>query len=357
MPDANLTLIRKNGGTVAAYDDAVVFHSAIGHDYSGQKRGVVLKGIGNEFVGYFPGGRSLRVQSGMGILYGRQFRIPDGQYVELTMPSAARKVLVYVEVKITANSEEVAVKAVSGSGPDDVPTIGDTDISKYATGTATMPLYIINWSGIGYLGHTDLREVREPGEAESARSMGADGTLDGTPVSSLVEANGTGYCIRAREAAHAATTERVNGQPISDKLEVGSSKACSIATFAVGTINDQSANISLNSGKTYYPCKVTGEIVGLLINGTVTGYRTDIGVYGFVPGAGLNFYLVDEDNIGNQNVSSISYKQGSAPVALVSCQRVTGGQYNGYLSVTVQSLINSIDTISLSITVMQKGVF
>lgn len=354
MADANLTLIRKNGGTVTAYDDAVVFHSAIGHDYSGAKRGVVLKGIGNQLGYTRTGGRNFRVLSGMGMLYGRQFRIPDGQYVDLTLPSAARKVLIYVEVSITQNAETVQVRSVSGSSPTETPTIGNADIYANATGVATMPLYLVTWSGTDMTGIEDLREIREPGEAEKARSIASTGTIDGTLVSALVEPNNTGYCVKAREAAHAETTEKVNGQPISNKLEVGASKSCKIATFAKGTISD-SSGMTINQTKTYEICSVIEDIRGLIVSGSVQGYRTDVMVMGFVPAQGLNFYIVDEDNIGNQNVAGISYRQGSAPVALVNISRSTAGQTYGKLIATITCLIQSISSISLSITAMQGG--
>lgn len=96
-----LKLIRKNNQTeVTAYDDATIFHLAKGHDVLTLKNGGIFKGVYNSF-GYILDrvNRKFILKSGMGMLYGRQFELPDNDTMEFSLATATSNsfTTIYVE--------------------------------------------------------------------------------------------------------------------------------------------------------------------------------------------------------------------------------------------------------------------
>lgn len=186
-----IRLIRStNSGEVTVFDDAVVFHNAKGHDYTGDKRGGVFEKVYNQFNAYIDHKQDkLIIESGMGMLYGRQFELAENETIEISL-NGNDYIVVYVELTINRGSdgydeESIAIKAQYGSSS--YPSIGNTDLVRNRYGSATMELYRVSPKIFGLVRtKNDRRYVYKPGYAEKARMMDANGVINGRKVGNLV---------------------------------------------------------------------------------------------------------------------------------------------------------------------------
>jgi hypothetical protein len=133
-----VTLIRaSNYSGVTAYQDAVLFHLFKGANG-------VIPGVGNEFAAsYSTATKKLTIQSGQGIIYGRQFEIPSGETAELDLSalSSVKYVSVFAELDTRdSGNEVVTIKSLYDSTT--YPTIDPGDnLIQQKTGVARIMLY------------------------------------------------------------------------------------------------------------------------------------------------------------------------------------------------------------------------
>lgn len=331
MPAQDITLIRKNNsGSVTAYDDAVIFHSAIGDDFKGEKRGVVYAGIGNE-LGFSIVGGSVQIKSGMGQLYGRQFQIPSGKTVSVTAGGTQGESgvsIVYIEINCTTNPETIAVKVAKSTSPGIVPTVGNADIYKTPSAVATMPLFQFSYNGQSVSLANDLRNVRKPGVAESALSIPGEGIIYGNVVSNLIE-EGNGYAKKARHADEADTSSKISGVAVSSRLGLKGNNEF----LVVGIVNDWTLSSTLEAGSSvdlmFNQRRSNGLLLGYNIESCLNPYTRPSSsetryASGFV-GCTTVFYLTDEDTVEDMPATGIRYDQNDHCYAKVEVKsdRVT----------------------------------
>jgi hypothetical protein len=317
MSDSDLTLIRKNGGSVSAYDDAVIFHSALGHDYSGATRGIVFQGVHSQF-GYSINlaTKALSILSGMGALYGRQFELADGKTIDISLVNLSSiYFLVYVEINATTNPETISLKTVYGSG---LPSLGNVDIYASSSGVATMPLYMFYWTGSALSLYADYRHIREPGTAEAALSIPGAGVINGNAVSDLVE-EGTGYVKKARSADIGTTALSIGPSGNTNQIDadlrfINKNVRLLVTRRITATFSDEIAEGETRTANWTAP---TGTLLGYLIEVTGTYYST-ISNYSSVPSTNgyvgsevLTFYCTLEDTNAQQPSTGIRYNSTS----------------------------------------------
>lgn len=213
-----LNLIRKNNQTnVTAYHDAVIFHQAKGKSYTGEYNGSVFQGVYNEF-GYRFDINTLKfnLKSGMGMLYGRQFELPDNEEYEIDISSltGTKYISIYVEIDTRdVTNETIAIKAAYGSS--DYPPLSSGNLYQNKQGVSTMELYRF------YFNSRVPSSVRIyprfnyylPGEAETARSLEKSALIYGRRVDSLF-IGGTDYVYHANHANYSDTTYGLRNKDI-----------------------------------------------------------------------------------------------------------------------------------------------
>jgi hypothetical protein len=139
-----LNLIRKNNGVgITAYQDAVLFHLAKGENG-------VIPDVHDEFEASYDGtSKILRVESGMGIAYGRQFEIVPGEEIQFDFSALAgtRYIVIYVEIDLRDPTNEVAsLKSSYASTAYPVIDAGD-DLINVPSGIHRMVLYHVLKTG------------------------------------------------------------------------------------------------------------------------------------------------------------------------------------------------------------------
>ena len=194
-----------NSEPVTAYDDAVIFHSAKGHDYTGNTRGGVFSRVYKEMKQIVDNvNHKFIVQSGQAMLYGRQIELPQNETVEFSLAEfRSQYCIVYIEVKNTLIEANGAIDAETGDPIEDydeltvemklsysslsTPTLGNTDLIANRYGTATMPLFTFFVDAVGtILNVVDKRYIYLPGVAERARSMRGDDIVNNRKLDNLI---------------------------------------------------------------------------------------------------------------------------------------------------------------------------
>jgi len=343
---ADITLIRKNGyDGVTAYDDAAVFHQAIGDAWEGDSRGVVYKGVYKEFaLALNDSAKKLSVQAGYGQLYGREFKLDSGKTYDVTV-AAALYVLVYVQIEITASTESGAIKSI-GSSSNNI-SIGNTDIYKSQTGTATMPLFLAYFNGSAWSILKDYRHIREPGQAESARSIPNSGILNGTKVEDLVE-YGTGYVRKARYSDAAGNALKIgptgNDNDVDSNLAFPnhSGVAMALAGSYLASLSSLAKGVSQPIGWT----EPTGGLVCFIIKATANSGTTSYISNGIIS-TERDVYLYTIDNKWGFPLEGMGYTQGDNSWAKLSLRK--GGA-------TLTALIDGITDVSVTVTIVTMGV-
>lgn len=292
-----MELIRRNGNdTVNAYDDACVFHQAIGDSWDGTSRGVVYKSVYKEFAISFDNtSKKAIVQAGYGQLYGREFRIPTGKsYSTSPTTTSSVYILIYISIAITSTSETGEIKSLSGSSQNI--SIGNTDIYKSQTGTATMPLYTVYWNASSNTWSLikDWRHIREPGVAESALSMSESGVINGNKVSDLVE-YGTGYAKLARYADEAGNATAIGPTGYSNKID---SHLCltdkQIYLISGKEVSGYASTLTNGSSHKFTWDAPTGTIIGYSVNIEATVGGRTLTAAGFIAAEQNSFYCTNE---------------------------------------------------------------
>lgn len=143
-----VNLIRKNNQeNVTAYEDTVLFHLIKGENG-------VLPGVGDLFaLSYNLGTQSMQINSGMGIMYGRQFEIKEGEEVEMDWSalSGVKYISVYVEIDLRDPTTETATfKSTYASGEYPTVSAGDNLITT-TTGVARMLMFWVYRSSSGQM--------------------------------------------------------------------------------------------------------------------------------------------------------------------------------------------------------------
>ncbi len=310
--EANIELIRKNNSSgVTPYHDAVVFHSAIGHDYRGQSKGVVYKGIYNEFA-CAVSGLSVEVRSGMGQLYGRQFVIPAGKKVTVSMTSyASGYVTVFVTIDTSTDPETISITSSwTSTIPGREAVLVGANLYKNETGTSSMPLYTFVITGGDAHVARDYRHIREPGVAEEALSIPGDGRIRNNLVSDLVEEN-SGYAKKARWSDEAGTTSKVSGIPIDSHLFIQGKYGLVNCSTVLGNMTEtipQNGYFQLYRDQT----RGTGVLLGFMWYSYLKIYWSENNVEtvtatGYV-GQMETFYLTKKSNVSQMPSTGICYE-------------------------------------------------
>ena len=310
--EANIELIRKNNSSgVTPYHDAVVFHSAIGHDYRGRSKGVVYKGIYNEFA-YALSGLSVEVRSGMGQLYGRQFVIPAGKKVTVSASSySTGYITVFVTIDASANPETISITSSwSSSSPQIAAVLVGTNLYKNESGTSSMPLYTFRIENGTLIPNRDYRHIREPGVAEEALSIPGDGRIRNNLVSDLVEEN-SGYAKKARWSDEAGTTSKVSGIPIDSHLRIQGKYGIVNCSTVLGNMTatiPQNGYFELSRSQT----RGTGVLLGFMWHSYLRIYWSEnnsetVVATGYVGEMGT-FYLTKKSNVSQMPATGICYE-------------------------------------------------
>jgi hypothetical protein len=359
MSETNtIELIRKNGqASVSAYDDAVIFHAAIGHDWTNSTRGIVFKSVYKEFGWSIDTvNKKLSILAGYGQLYGRQFKLASGLTYDISLATlGATYLLVYVEINASVNPETIAIKTIFGSG---IPSPGNVDIYASASGIATMLLYIFYWTGSSLSLFADYRHIREPGTSESALSIPAEGYINGTLVEDLVE-NGTGYVKKTRVADVATTAASMgpsgNTNQIDENLKF-TNKNCRMLTSHICIFNSSSELASNDSADCIIDSLPTGTIVGFFVNivgERPTGSSTYANFYadGYIANGITEFYCTSEtSNAVTNNNGRITFLQTNP-----SCwAKITIDL--SHKKVTIQALNNNLHSFNITFAILAGGV-
>lgn len=143
-----VNLIRKNNQeNVTAYEDTVLFHLIKGENG-------VLPGVGDLFaLSYDATTQKMTVNSGMGMVYGRQFEIKEGEEVEMDWSALTgiKYISVYVEVDLRDPTNETATfKSTYAASAYPTVAPGNNLIST-TTGVARMLMFWVYRSSTGQM--------------------------------------------------------------------------------------------------------------------------------------------------------------------------------------------------------------
>ena len=145
-----IDFITKNGYEgVTAYDESIIGHFAVG-----EKNGVV-KGVFNEFdcdPSDVWTSSKIEIQSGCGIVYGRQFYIRNGttEEVALTLPSSGSYYYIIYAKMDCVNSLDSTVTIEATYGTSDYPEFpASNNLLEIKNGIAYLPLYKLKLTASG----------------------------------------------------------------------------------------------------------------------------------------------------------------------------------------------------------------
>lgn len=247
ISDTNIRLIRGNGTqNVTPYEDAVVFHSALGslHDHlpslsNRSHTGVqVFSGLSIGKFDYTITGSTVKIGPGRGVIYGRQFVIDAGTFESVTKTDSYQFLHIYIQIDTTTTPETISVRGLTHSSPNF--NLASTDIYKNESGVARCPLFTFECQGtVPKTLITDWREFRLPGVAPRALTLDADATINGVEVSELLDEQ-TGFVKNARHADVATTSP-----------SIGPAGSTGAVKFGEGLMVDGSTTNGLMLAKTY----------------------------------------------------------------------------------------------------------
>ncbi len=280
----SIRLIRcANSEEVTPYDDAVVFHSAKGHDYTGSKRGGIFYKVYNQmnFIRDNVNHKFI-VKDGMGMLYGRQVEIPQNETIEFDVSSLrSQYCVIYVEISNSLGASDgdddvLDVNCRLTYSSLSVPTVGNTDLIANRYGTATMPLYSFFIDANGQMGEiTDLRYVYLPGVAERARMMTGDDVVNNRQLKNLIfsdkdmvrHTDHTYYADRATSLGSTGTATTRN--KIDDNLYMPNRDSY-ILTSHIYPIKTDGTSWAVNTEQSVsgFPTSVKGNIVHVEVFGS-----------------------------------------------------------------------------------------
>lgn len=141
-----VNLIRKNNQpNVTAYQDAVLFHAIKGENG-------VFPNVGTAFkLTYNPSSKKATIGSGMGMIYGRQFEIAQGEEVEMDWSALAvgTYVSVYVEVDLRDPTTETATFKATYSATGYPIVATGNDLISLPKGLSRMLMYQVDIKASG----------------------------------------------------------------------------------------------------------------------------------------------------------------------------------------------------------------
>lgn len=141
-----VNLIRKNNQlNVTAYEDTVLFHAIKGTNG-------VFPNVGDMFsLSYTASNQTMLINSGMGMVYGRQFEIKEGEEVtwDWSALTGVKYISVYVEIDLRdPTNETAAFKSTYASGGYPSITDGDNLIAS-PTGVARLLMFWVYRNSAG----------------------------------------------------------------------------------------------------------------------------------------------------------------------------------------------------------------
>lgn len=348
-----IRLIRcANSVEVTPYDDAIVFHSAKGHDYTGNTRGGVFSRVYKQMQFIRDNvNHKFIVQSGQAMLYGRQIEIPQNETIEFEVAEYTNKYcIVYIEVTnalVQAEEEdeedydELSVTCNLRYASNAVPSLGNTDLIANRYGTATMPLYSFFVGGDGTIGDvTDLRYIYEPGVVERARMMTSDDVVNNRKLGDLIYDNKdmvkhTDHAYYADRGTSLGTTgTSVTRNKIDDDLYLPNRGAYLLTTQIIPIKTDGSTwangNETVVSG---LPTSVKGNIIHVMVTGTdnttAVGYLLQSALSQSSSSISFDLICNGEQTVGNNSGAieiSIKVSGGKAKVKPLG-RDITGTLY------------------------------
>ena len=352
----SIRLIRcNNSDPVTPFDDAVVFHSAKGHDYTGDKRGGVFEKV-YDGMGYIRDNVNHKfiVRSGMAMLYGRQFEIPQNETIEFNVSSLTGKYcVVYIEVtnsfidmtgETDENDEpipsydEITINAQLVYASEGYPSIGNTDIIANRYGTATMELYRFYVNGSGEIGDViDRRYIYLPGVAERARVMDGSGIVNNRRLDNLIYPDkdlvrNTDHAYYADRASSLGTTgDSVTRNKITDNLFLENKNAYLLTTKVLALKTSGTWNAGSTHTVNGLPTSVKGSLVHVELcgsdNSAASGYVMSSTLGGST--SSVNFSLVCNGTIegSSGNQIEITVNNGTATIKNGSTRSISGTLY------------------------------
>lgn len=296
-----VTLITKSTGTITAYHDAVLFHQIKGnsvHGANAQKIGGVFKDIYNEFSYTIDqSAKTLTIASGMGMIYGRQFELPEGESIKFDFSFLTGKqyVTVYFEVdtrNVTDERISLKYKYAGGNYP-----IMDDEISLYQSKLGVARMVMMHFEFVAtavepFKNITSQFYLFEPGVAEKARSMKSPGEINGHSIDDLLVSPGSDKFKKSHHTqyaaiAHAMGSSASNNNAILDDLSLplrGGDKPLLIPKWYIETedlteVKQKYKCMNENNTYEFYAKNYDGKLpVGKIIGIIVTG-MDDVGFY------------------------------------------------------------------------------
>lgn len=337
-----LRLIRSNNsGQVTVYDDAVVFHSAKGHDYTNDKRGGVFDKVYNAF-GFIADNvnKKFIIKSGMGMLYGRQFALDPNETMEFSVAEMVNQYIVYyfkINNQLVDGEEVTTITIEAQHGSNGYPSIGNTDLITNRYGVATMELYRVRTDAQASITSTiDRRYIYRPGYAEKARMMDAEGVINSRKVGNLIysdkdlvkNTDHAFYADRARALGQSGIG--ANRNKIDDDLYMENRGAYLLVAKEVLLNAD---NQTLGPGTHNFPISIpSGNIVGAIIYGNNNLYWSSF--YSAMPGSNPLLYLEKLDRItpgGSARKIKITVTTTEISVVVEPDASVVGSFYMAFL--------------------------
>lgn len=355
-----------NSEPVTAYDDAVIFHSAKGHDYTGNTRGGVFSRVYKEMKQIVDNvNHKFIVQSGQAMLYGRQIELPQNETIEFSLAEfRSQYCIVYIEVKNTLIEANGAVDAETGDPIEDydeltvemklsysslsVPTIGNTDLIANRYGTATMPLFTFFVDAVGTISDVvDKRYIYLPGVAERARSMTGDDIVNNRKLSNLVyddkdmvrHTDHAYYADRAESLG--VTSQGMKRNTIDDDLFMKNRDAYLVTvkcyplktdsdTWVAGSVHTVPNVCNGLKQYIFFAQVITTE------GGTLAGAKFNLGSLFSMDANNANFTLVSSVQGTNANLRAPSGYTASAKIEVKNGQaKITLGNNNAQAELTL----------------------
>lgn len=291
---SRLTLITKNAGTATAYHDAVLFHQLKGNSVHGQNRqkiGGIFKDVYNEFsYTVNQNTKTLIISSGMGMIYGRQFELAEGESIKFDFSFLTGKqyVTIYFEVdtrNITDEKVTLKYKYAGGNYP-----IVDDEISLYQNKLGVARMVMLHFEFVAAANEPFQKIAKqyylfEPGVVEKARSMKSPGEINGHTLDELFVSIGSKYFRKSHhtkhtDLAHSMGSSMLNNNKVLDDLSLplrGGDKPLLIPKWYIET--DDVTEVKqkykcMNENNTYefyakeYDGKFpVGKIIGIIVTG------------------------------------------------------------------------------------------
>lgn len=318
-----VNLIRKNNQlNVTAYEDTVLFHAIKGTNG-------VFPNVGDMFsLSYTASNQTMLINSGMGMVYGRQFEIKEGEEVtwDWSALTGVKYISVYVEIDLRDPTNETATfKSAYASGGYPSITDGDNLIAS-PTGVARLLMFWVYRNSAGTMSiATKYPTYRYDwvGNADFAtNSTNATNASNSTKVGNNTITNSSGNLNV--QMSGATTNEIVERR----RLIYSNSSGIWLTTNGTATFN---CNETINNGDVVeFYCAFSGSSIRMRIR-TIAG----IGYSNFTGVVGISLHGFTS---AASNANSTSEYKGLLTVSGLTCTFKGAWDKYGISGLTVYSV-------------------